>query len=179
MVTGFNKFPQQAFLIVIFLFFVLLTQAQRPRCHTMEYQQFLLSEIPELILAKQSFDSTLKERIKSNYKTEGPVIKIPIVVHLIGDNAIAIVTIAKINEEISILNQDYRKIVGSNGDGAGVDTKIEFCLALYDPLGLPTSGIVPTSGTFTEWDHNAASADPNSDLSLKTISHWPPREYLN
>ena len=43
---------------------------------------------------------------------------------------------------IAALNNDFRKVAGSAGDGAGVDVGVEFVLAQRDPDEAPSSGIV-------------------------------------
>jgi hypothetical protein len=74
------------------------------------------------------------------------VIVVPIVFHIVHKGE-AIGEGTNISDEqiqscVTALNEDFRKIEGTNGDGLGVDTKIEFCLASRSPENLPTTGIV-------------------------------------
>ena len=74
------------------------------------------------------------------------VIVVPVVFHIVHKGE-AIGEGTNISDEqiqscITALNEDFRKIEGTNGDGLGVDTKIEFCLASRSPENLPTTGIV-------------------------------------
>jgi hypothetical protein len=79
------------------------------------------------------------------------VIVVPIVFHIVhlgevigeGTN----ISDEQIQSAVTALNEDFRKIEGTNGDGLGVDTKIEFCLAVRDPDNNPTSGIVRHDGS--------------------------------
>src|SRR6202008_1797335 len=72
--------------------------------------------------------------------------RIPVVVHVmykgeavgVGSN----ISEAAINQGIRQLNERYRKVAGSLGDGNGVDMEIEFALAVRDPNGNCTNGIV-------------------------------------
>lgn len=79
------------------------------------------------------------------------VITIPLVFHIVhlgepvgeGTN----ISDEQIQSAVDALNEDFRKIEGTNGDGLGVDTKIEFCLASRSPDNLPTTGILRHDGS--------------------------------
>jgi len=79
------------------------------------------------------------------------VIVIPVVFHVVhlgepigeGTN----ISDEQIQSAVVALNEDFRKIEGTNGDGLGVDTKIEFCLASRTPDNQPTTGIVRHYGS--------------------------------
>lgn len=179
------------FLLIFLLFSLFNSSAQTiSRCGTEEYVQFLLSQNPGLQEIMEQVERDLQEFLQStafqsNKNVAQGIYKIPVVVHLIGDYVIDRVFDAKVQQQIDILNQDYRKIVGSLGDGSGVDTKIEFCLATVDPLGNTATGIVKihdlSGSPFpSPWVTNAPlPSDANSDNSLKSISHWSENEYLN
>ena len=78
------------------------------------------------------------------------VITIPLVFHVVhlgeplgeGTN----ISYEQLQSAVVALNEDFRKIEGTNGDGIGVDTKIQFCLASRTPDNAPTSGIVRHNG---------------------------------
>lgn len=53
---------------------------------------------------------------------------IPVVVHVIHNGGSENISKAQIERQIEILNEDYGKLLGSPGDGAGVDTRVQFCL---------------------------------------------------
>lgn len=153
------------------------------RCSSMEYEQFVLSKDTSFQRKKEETNRAVQNYIQAvdsqKFKIASAVIRIPVVVHIIGDNAISLTTVTDVYDQIKILNEDFRKLTGTNGDGAGVDTKIEFCLATRDPAGLPTGGIFTYEGTYGLWNHSAPDAAQNSDLKLKSIAHWSPYEYLN
>lgn len=79
-------------------------------------------------------------------KTTAMVI-IPVVVHVICTSAGAAndVSVAQIQSQIDVLNEDYQHMTGTPGFGADVDMEIHFCLATLDPSGLPTTGIKRTT----------------------------------
>src|SRR5690606_20070158 len=78
------------------------------------------------------------------------ILTVPVVVHIIhrgeaygvGTN----ITDEQVYSAIAALNEDYRKMPGTNGDGDGVDVGFEFCLAERDPGGNPTNGINRVNG---------------------------------
>ena len=79
------------------------------------------------------------------------VLTIPLVFHVVhlgesigeGTN----ISDEQLQSAVVALNEDFRKIEGTNGDGIGVDTKIEFCMASRTPDNEPTTGIVRHDGT--------------------------------
>ena len=75
---------------------------------------------------------------------------VPVVFHIIHDNGPENIPDSLIYEQIEILNEDFRKLTSTPGDGAGVDTEIEFCLATIDPDGNPTTGITRTDTPCTD-----------------------------
>lgn len=142
-----------------------------------------MSENPELEQTWTEISNAVRNYLEmtafQDFKTATSVIRIPVVVHLIGDNVIGSISDARIHRQIEILNEDFRKMTGTNGFGAGVDTKIEFCLTEVDALGDPSSGVFTYPGVFPEWDPDTISSASNSDHVLKSLGHWSPVEFLN
>ncbi|MQP53711.1 M43 family zinc metalloprotease, partial [Flavobacterium sp. LMO9] len=104
------------------------------------------------------------------------VIKIPVVVHVIhngdavgsGENILD----GQVLSQITVFNQDYRKLTGTPGFGAGVDTTIEFCMAQVDPSGNPTNGIDRRNLGIASF--NSAAVE-----TAKANTIWDPTKYLN
>lgn len=99
------------------------------------------------------------------------VIRVPVVVHVLHQNGPENISKAQIESQIRILNEDFRRIPGTNGFGPGVDTKIEFFLAKKDEFGNCNEGIVrvQSSATNNGTDSQIKNASPN----------WDPAKYLN
>lgn len=97
---------------------------------------------------------------------------IPVVVHVVHNGGIENISDAQIQSQIDVLNEDFRKISGTNGDGSGVDTEIEFCLAKISPDGHCTNGIVRVRSTLT--NHLTYQR-----AMLKQLSYWDNTRYLN
>ena len=121
------------------------------------------------------------EEINETVEADTLVI-IPVVVHVIhngepegtGTN----ISDEQILSQIEVLNEDFRKL---NADTVNTplsfqplatDLLIQFQLALQDPDGLPTAGILRTQGARTSWSMS-------QDEELKATSYWPAEEYFN
>ena len=97
---------------------------------------------------------------------------IPVVVHVIHNGGTENISEAQIQSQIQILNEDFGKISGTNGDGNGVDMKIRYCLAKIDPDGNCTNGIVRLETPLA--DHKTYQR-----ATLKELSFWDNTKYLN
>ena len=97
---------------------------------------------------------------------------IPVVVHVIHNGGSENISDAQVQSQIQILNEDYGKITGTNGDGNGVDTKVRFCLANKDPNGNCTNGIVRIKSPLT--NHQSYQR-----ALMKELSFWDNNRYLN
>ena len=91
---------------------------------------------------------------------------------------------AQIQSAIVALNEDFRKVPGSNGDGDGVDTGISFLLARRDPNGAPTNGIVRVDGSvlpdYAEEGISHVGSDAGApEDQVKGLSCWPADQYIN
>ncbi|MBX3101303.1 MAG: zinc metalloprotease [Bacteroidetes bacterium] len=107
-------------------------------------------------------------------KTANELRQVPVVFHIIYQSSPSLAE-ERILSQIRVLNEDYRKLTGTPGDGDGATMEVGFFLAQQDPEGNCHSGIVRiTSGLAI---HNANS--DAAEASLKALSMWPPDRYLN
>ncbi len=97
---------------------------------------------------------------------------IPVVVHVFHLGGVENISDAQIESEITVLNEDFGRMIGTNGYGNGVDTDIRFCLAKKDPNGNCTNGIVRIKSSLT--NHKTYERP-----LLKQISFWDNEKYLN
>ena len=125
------------------------------RCATVEYEQFLQEKNPNR-MSNTQFETWLAPLVNkqiasrtSSKTAASSVIIIPVVVHVIH-NGQAIgtapnITDAQVQSQITVLNQDFRKMLGTPGgtstNPVATDIQIEFVLAKVDPNGNPTNGI--------------------------------------
>lgn len=97
---------------------------------------------------------------------------IPIVIHIVHNGGPENISDAQVASQLQILNEDYGKLPGTNGDGNGVDTRVRFCLAGIDPDGNCTNGIVRVKSSLT--NHQSYQR-----ALLKELSFWDNSRYLN
>lgn len=128
-----------------------------------------------------TFENWLDSKIQSKRQSRGDDVlyHIPVVVHIIhkgesigiGSN----ISEEQVLSQIRILNEDFRRKEGTNGfndDPRGADINIEFVLALTDPNGNPTNGIVRIQNEKEDWNIS-------EENSLKSLSYWNAESYLN
>lgn len=124
--------------------------------------------------AEGKIQAALQKKLASAFKKEysDSVRTIPVVVHIIHNGGPENISDAQVQSQIQILNEDYGKMPGTNGDGNGVDTKVRFCLANKDPYGNCTNGIVRVNSPLT--NHQSYQR-----ALLKELSFWDNTRYLN
>lgn len=178
-------------IIISFSFFYSIAQAPQHlhkhngfiRCATVEYDQIRRTNDSNLGTNLQ-FESWLNHEIQQFKQQKSsnrlPVLTIPVVVHVIhngdaigsGEN----ITDAQLLSQIQVLNEDYRKMLGSPGhntNAVGADIEIEFCLATIDPNGNVTTGIDRVNMGQTYWENSTIES------TLKPQTIWDPTLYLN
>lgn len=157
------------------------------KCATVRYNE-LLENKSSKASSKEDFEKWLNHKISSRRlaqsasKTLEETYYIPVVIHIIhngeqvgqGSN----IPLTQIQEQIKTLNQDFRR---TNPDaaktpdmfkGVAADVNIEFILALQDPDGAPTDGIVRINGKQEIWQFEEGD-------EMKRLSYWPSEDYLN
>lgn len=158
------------------------------RCVSWERQQKRMEENPavrlRMQLSEQKTQAWLHKRATMRTMSDTvPVIRIPVVVHVVYNTSTQNISDAQIKSQIDVLNADYRRLNADTTNTPSVwkklggDSKIEFCLAIQDPDNNVTTGITRTNTTVTSF------ADPNMDnvkFSAKGgIDNWDPTKYLN
>jgi PKD repeat protein len=124
--------------------------------------------------AEQAIQAKVEQLKKTpiNKTSHDSIKTIPVVVHVLHSGGTENISDAQIQSQITIMNEDYGKIAGTNGDGAGVDTKVRFCLAKIDPNGNCTNGIVRIYSSLT--NHKTYER-----AMLKQLSFWDNTKYMN
>lgn len=94
------------------------------------------------------------------------------------------ITAERIQETLAEVNAQFRKEPGGSGDGEGVDTKIEFCLAQRGPDGSPSNGITrhDLSGIpefVADGIAISSTSEGAPDLEIKNIACWDVAKYVN
>jgi len=161
---------------------VLALRAQNTQpCATDELIKKWLDNNPALHLQVKQEREVLRDFISNEMDRDsrGVVFTIPVVFHIIHQGqAIGTstnITDAQVFSQLEVLNQSFRKL---NSDIALVpnvfksrvaDVEIEFCLAVTDPSGNPTTGI-------NRYQYNSLT---NFDGNIKPATQWDPTQYLN
>ncbi|OFY67565.1 MAG: hypothetical protein A3H98_03515 [Bacteroidetes bacterium RIFCSPLOWO2_02_FULL_36_8] len=128
-------------------------------------------------ISVEKFERTVQNYLRQNKSQRNSAMPqslkiIPVVVHVVHNGGTENISDAQIQSQMDALNEDYRKMPGTAGDGAGADTEIEFRLAKKDPQGRCTNGIVRIKSTLTS-HQNYQRAD------LAKLSSWDATRYLN
>jgi PKD repeat protein len=147
--------------------------AQQRTCGSDEVLEKTLQTVPGARAELERGEAIYQDAVARGISLRGNVRRIPVVVHIIASTAYQTVTDAEVQSQIDVLNEDFRKIAGSPGDGNGIDFEYEFCLASIDPNGCPTTGI-------NRLVNPALAYHDQSDAAvLKGLIQWPPLKYLN
>jgi len=156
------------------------------RCASTEYEE-TLREKNKNRATTEEFESWLSEKItearvknKNARNATATVITIPVVVHVIHNgDAIGTdenIADAQVISQITVLNQDYRRLLGSpgyNSNAVGADIEVQFCLAQRNPNGQPTTGIDRVNLGQASWTESSAES------TLKPQTVWDSSQYLN
>ncbi|MGI8893372.1 MAG: M43 family zinc metalloprotease [Bacteroidia bacterium] len=173
-------------LLVATLFFVHLSSAQSfNRCSTMEHHDLLVNE--GLAQANQllQMDQAIHHWINNNPDNSSQTVTIPVVFHVIYANNNQNISDARILAQLDVMNRDYTR---TNADttntppaflSVAANSEIQFCLALTDPDGNPTTGITRTQTTLSGFQYNGPSNQPLKFTAQGGKDIWPRNEYLN
>ncbi|MBX7109602.1 MAG: choice-of-anchor J domain-containing protein [Chitinophagales bacterium] len=152
----------------IALLFSFSAKSQQPVCGFDQWK----AEHLAFVNAAESVIQNHLQNSEGSLRNLDTIYTIPVVVHVIHNGGIENISDAQVQSQIDVLNEDYRKIPFSNGDGNGVDTYIQFCLAKLDPDGDCTEGIVRIQSLLTNHDSYERA-------QLSQLSSWDPSRYLN
>lgn len=143
---------------------------------------------PNWIKQQAEFEYQLREfqnsRAGKNLRITAQIYRIPVVVHVVHNNTANFIggsnnsniSDEQIKSQIAVLNEDYRRKVGTNGyntNPIGADMEIEFELAKKDPNGNATNGITRTYVTQQSFDLQYDTQ------TLANLIHWNFEKYLN
>lgn len=193
--NGQHTIPKIAAIVCCLFLLSVTTYAQTAetnpakRCGTAEFENYLQQQNP---LRRQQLE-TLERRIqqfmdqplaRQAQAVDETVYRIPVVVHVIHNNTSNFIggsnnpniSEAQIQDQIAVLNEDYRRLPGTRGYNTSTisaDARIEFFLAQTDPQGQITTGI-------TRHYYNRDEFNVFGDFNLvSSIAYWPSNRYLN
>ncbi len=162
-----------------------LAQAPPQRtCGTIEHHEYLKQTRPnyqqDLNQYNQMIDQYLANQAIS--KTAVVTVTIPVVVHVVYQNATENISNAQAISQVQVLNDDFAKL---NADAIKVTqptfstvasgAQIRFCLAQRDPLGNATTGVVHYSTTVSTFGTN----DNVKNSATGGATAWDVTKYVN
>ncbi|PCH65250.1 MAG: hypothetical protein COC01_10020 [Bacteroidetes bacterium] len=146
-------------------------------CRTDEIQEKLLKANPGLRNTLKNHEKLLQNIIqnsKSSFRKQPVVYTIPIVVHVVYNNATENISNSVVQDAIDGLNDRFNGTIS----GLGVDAEIQFCLASRDPNGNATNGITRTSTSHGPFYYSGSYEDIYyTSLGGKDI--WDRSQYYN
>ena len=147
-------------------------------CGTVEHRESLYKNKPELkMLLDQNlelFNKQVLENSEDALRNNDNYI-IPVVFHVIHESGTENISLAQIEDQMRILNEDFARLNPDTTKTPSVfaeyaaATNIEFRLAKVDPDGNCTEGV---TRTFSSLTYNARN-------NVKELIQWPPQNYLN
>ncbi len=179
----------RSLLLFVFLEILCGSLYSQRNCTSSEYRELLLNATPEssekIINAERFIQQQLATRERTGItsgSTAGglSVIRIPVVVHVLYNSANENISDEQVKSQLTALNRDFRKsaekinLPGPFSELAA-DTYIEFSLAVIDPRGYATTGIVrkKTSIIMFGMDDRIKYSGKGGDDA------WDPNRYLN
>jgi hypothetical protein len=158
-------------------------RTERPtqrNCGVMDVHRRLLTTSAEYVANRSALENATSLYIASDQRFDGTA-QIPVVVHVVWNNATQNISQAQIDSQIEVLNRDFRAtntdvgIVPTPFTGLVADPRIEFHLATTDPNGNPTTGVTRTQTTRTSF----STDDAIKSSATGGIDPWPADRYLN
>lgn len=160
-----------------------LVMPQREQCATFAYQQEQLKNSAGLAERISSIERFIREHAATGgtARTEGNVIRIPVVVHILYHTPSEKISDAVVQSQIKVLNDCFRR---RNADSVktpsafkpfAADCEIEFHLATSDSRSRSTTGIIRKYTPMTRWKMDDAmkfSSNTGDDA-------WDAKSYLN
>lgn len=179
-------------LLCSLLLFNLHTIAQKD-CPDADYKERMLSANPTIVKKLKAVERFIRDNTNARQITLSAtsstgsffslpdVITIPVVVHIVYNTDAQNVSDALVQSQIAALNNDYRKQntdqtnIPSYFMNAAADCGIQFKLAVTDPKGTPTNGIVRRKTSI----ENFGTDDRVKYTSQGGDDAWDASRYLN
>jgi hypothetical protein len=180
---------KRCLLAICFLFCTIACTLGQRNCGSQVYLQDVLQSDPSLakkLADVEAFINKPRSTTILNGSSLGdnetlPIIKIPVVVHILYNTAVENISDAQIKSQIDALNKDYQKVNADTSKtplafkSLAANCSFEFGLAVVDPRGRATNGIIRTQTSIQYFgldDRIKSSAIGGDDP-------WDPDNYLN
>jgi hypothetical protein len=154
----------------------------RRQCGTMQAHFRLLEQEPTFRQVQFDLEHSTRMFLRASpARKRTGIVHIPVVVHVVYNQARENISLRQIRTQIAVLNRDYR---GRNTDsdhtpavwrGLRGDVRVQFALAKTDPRGRPTEGITRTKTSRTSF----GTGDTVKSSQTGGADPWPADRYLN
>lgn len=156
-------------------------------CTSFDYQQGELYNNPSLKSRVNEIEGFIQQKLTAGTQVDGingdqrPMVTIPVVVHILYNQAGENVPDQFVAKQLTILNECFRRMQADTANTPdrfrklAADCEIEFKLATSDPLRRATTGIVRKYTPVTRWDSN----DNMKFSTLAGDDAWDSGKYLN
>jgi len=144
-------------------------------CLTDQLHQKMLSENVSYASKHQGIEQEIYNLKNSSSFSSSELMTeqtIPVVVHIIHQNGAENISDTQVFNAIQHLNEAFENI-GFYDPSTGVDTEIQFCLAIRDSENNSSNGINRIESALTNLTVET------QDLDLKALLQWDPLDYLN
>lgn len=144
------------------------------QCLTDHYHKEAKKNNPSIEAAENAFYDNVDQASSSKRATK---YIIPVVFHVIHTNGPENISLAQIENQIQILNQDFslnnanKTAIRSQFTGVAADVQIEFRLAKIDPSGNCTNGVNRV--------YSPLHVDARDEVKSIAGARWDNRKYLN
>jgi PKD repeat protein len=156
---------------------------QSHKCGSMEHHEMLLANDPSYSARRAEIEAKTQQfATEYNPQSSGrALVTIPVVFHVVYQNATENISDAQLLSQIDVLNDDFRKLNSNFSQtpaafqSVAADMEIQFCLATIDPSGNPTNGITRTQTTVSSFSTNDNVKRSNQGGK----DPWNTAKYLN
>lgn len=176
------KKPIALFILILLVAEFSFGQNSVERCSYQGALEQLIEKDPSQLENLRDARDQIEAKLLNQESRSGTVYQIPVVFHVVYNNAEQNVSMDAIYSQLDVLNEDYRKQnsdisqVPTHFSGLAADCEIEFCLAHVDPEGNWTDGVTRTQTSTSMWNGGSTAM-----MSEAGGGHdpWPHSEYLN
>lgn len=150
------------------------------KCMTDNYYIQYATGSAERERRKNEIEALTQNFLKNKPKDDTNVVKVPVVVHIVYNLPLQNISNARVQSQIDVLNQDFRR---GNADTVNTpsvfkhltgDSRIEFVLAKRDQLGNPTIGITRTHTNLAIFRDQKIKFTDSGGCNI-----WDRNKYLN
>lgn len=161
----------------------LMAQSTHRTCGTLEHNEVLkakdLKYADRLIQSEKQISDFIASH--PNLRTSGGSLTIPVVFHLVYQNATENISDAQLLTQLDVLNEDFQRLnadttnTPSAFQGVAGGMSISFCMAQVDPSGNATNGIERRQTTVGSFSTN----DNVKFYSSGGLDSWDTENYFN